>query len=221
MIGKAISHYKIIEKLGEGGMGEVYLAEDLKLERKVAIKFLPQHLTKDKENVERFEREAKAAASLNHPNIVTIHEIVVEYEQTFIVMEYVEGNTLRDLLISNYKFPISNAKDIITQICEGLSKAHDAGIVHRDIKPENIIIDKEELLNSPKTVPQLAQFTTCRQSNSEVVMLISAPISGRLVSSFMKCWLVMYPSKVIMTKLLPMVFVMKKQKDLIVLFLTV
>ena len=98
MIGKTISHYEIIEKLGEGGMGEVYLADDLKLERQVAIKFLPQHLTKDKDNVERFEREAKAAASLNHPNIVTIYEIAEENDQTFIVMEYVEGQTLREML---------------------------------------------------------------------------------------------------------------------------
>jgi serine/threonine protein kinase len=143
MIGKTVSHYNIIEKLGEGGMGEVYLAEDLKLERKVAIKFLPQHFTKDKENVERFEREAKAAASLNHPNIVTIHEIAKYDDQTFIVMEYVEGNTLRDILITSSKFPVPNSSDIITQISEGLSKAHQAGIVHRDIKPENIIIDKD------------------------------------------------------------------------------
>ena len=98
MVGKTISHYKIIRELGRGGMGEVYLAEDLKLDRQVAIKFLPEHLTKDKENVERFEREAKAAASLNHPNIVTIHEIAEEDEQTFIVMEYVEGQTLREML---------------------------------------------------------------------------------------------------------------------------
>jgi non-specific serine/threonine protein kinase len=142
MNGKTVSHYKIIEKLGEGGMGEVYLAEDLKLERKVAIKFLPQHLTKDKENVERFEREAKAAASLNHPNIVTIHEIAEDIDQTFIVMEYVEGKSLRDV-INEYKLGINKIIDIITQISEGLSQAHKAGIVHRDIKPENIIIDKD------------------------------------------------------------------------------
>ena len=88
MIGKTISHYKIIEKLGEGGMGEVYLAEDIKLDRKVAIKFLPKHLTKDKENVERFKREARAAASLNHPNIITIHDVIEENDQICIVMEY-------------------------------------------------------------------------------------------------------------------------------------
>ncbi len=143
MIGKTISHYKIIEKLGAGGMGEVYLAEDLELERKVAIKFLPQHLTKDKENVERFKREAKAAASLNHPNIITIYEIAQDNDQTFIVMEYVDGQSLRTKMDKG----ISDLDEIITitiQICEGLHEAHKAEIVHRDIKPENILIDKND-----------------------------------------------------------------------------
>ena len=141
MIGKTISHYKILEKLGEGGMGEVYLAEDLKLERQVAIKFLPQHLTKDKDNVERFQREAKAAASLNHPNIVTIHDVIEEDDQICIVMEYVQGQSLRDIINTSSQFPIPNSTEIIIQIAEGLSQAHQSGIVHRDIKPENIIID--------------------------------------------------------------------------------
>ena len=123
MIGKTISHYKILEELGRGGMGEVYLAEDLKLERKVAIKFLPQHLTRDKDNVERFRREAKAAASLNHPNIVTIYDIIELDGQICIVMEYVEGLTLREMIntplnppligeikhINNSQFPIPNS----------------------------------------------------------------------------------------------------------------
>ena len=143
MIGKTISHYKIIEKLGEGGMGEVYLAEDIKLDRKVAIKFLPKHLTKDKENVERFKREARAAASLNHPNIITIHDVIEENDQICIVMEYIEGKSLRDVIKESPQFPIPNYIDIITQISEGLSQAHQTGIVHRDIKPENIIIDKD------------------------------------------------------------------------------
>jgi serine/threonine protein kinase len=140
MVGKTISHYKITEKLGEGGMGEVYLADDLKLDRQIAIKFLPEHLTKDKENVERFEREAKAAAALNHPNIVTIHEIAEHDGQTFIVMEYVDGDSLR-IKIDDKNLDVEEVINITNQICEGLSEAHKADIVHRDIKPENILID--------------------------------------------------------------------------------
>jgi serine/threonine protein kinase/tetratricopeptide (TPR) repeat protein len=141
MIGKLISHYRILEQLGKGGMGEVYLAEDLKLERKVAIKFLPQHLTKDKENVERFEREAKATATLNHPNIVTIYEIAEENTQVFIVMESIDGQSLRTKIKSGF-LDLYEILDITNQICDGLSEAHKADIVHRDIKPENILIDK-------------------------------------------------------------------------------
>jgi serine/threonine protein kinase/Flp pilus assembly protein TadD len=142
MIGKTISHYKIINKLGEGGMGKIYLAQDTKLKRQVAVKFLPEHLTKDKENVERFEREAEAAAALNHPNIVTIHDVIEENGHLCIVMEYIEGKSLRDV-INEYNIGLDKIVDIIQQLCEGLSKAHKAGIVHRDIKPENIIIDQD------------------------------------------------------------------------------
>ncbi|OVE80079.1 hypothetical protein BVY01_00880 [bacterium I07] len=141
MIGQLISHYKIIEKLGEGGMGEVWLAEDTKLDRKVALKFLPAHMTKDRNAVERFKREAKSAAALNHPNIVTIYEIV-EYEgQTFLAMEHVDGHSLREE-IENGPIEVEKVVDITKQICEGLEKAHKADIIHRDIKPENILIDK-------------------------------------------------------------------------------
>ena len=150
MIGRTISHYKILEKLGEGGMGQVYLAEDTKLDRKVALKFLPAHLTVDKEARERFEREAKAAAALNHPNIVTIYEISEFENQVFIAMEYVDGVSLRERILShsqlsieNCQLTIANVIDIAAQICQGLSKAHQAGIVHRDIKPENILIDTD------------------------------------------------------------------------------
>ena len=142
MIGKTISHYKILEKLGEGGMGVVYKAEDTKLERKVALKFLPSHTTTDKEAVKRFEREAKAAAALNHPNIITIHEISEFEGQTFITIEYVEGKSLREK-VSDSPLSIDETINITVQICEGLSKAHQAGIVHRDIKPENILIDED------------------------------------------------------------------------------
>jgi len=143
MISKTISHYKIVKKLGEGGMGEVYLAEDTKLKRNIAIKLLPPHLTKDKESRERFEREAQAAAALNHPNIVTVYEIGEFEDQIYISMEHIEGKTLKELLIENDKLSIENCLNIATQICEGLEKAHQAEIVHRDIKPANIIIDKD------------------------------------------------------------------------------
>ena len=124
--GTALSHYRIIRKLDEGGMGEIYLAEDTELERKVAIKFLPQHLTKDQENVERFKREAKAAASLNHPNIITIHEISEFDGQIFIVMEHVEGKSLR-AIINEYKLGFDKIIDLMNQICQGVVQESGRG----------------------------------------------------------------------------------------------
>ncbi len=143
MIGKTISHYKILEKLGGGGMGEVYKAEDFKLERTVALKFLPPHFTKDVEIKKRFEQEAKAAASLNHPNLITIYDISEFKGQSYIIMEYVEGNALRSELEKG-PMPLDRVIDITTQICEGLYKAHKAEIVHRDIKPANIMITERD-----------------------------------------------------------------------------
>ena len=140
MVGKTISHYNITEKIGEGGMGEVYLADDTKLKRQVAIKFLPEHLTKDKENVERFEREAEAAAALNHPNIITIFDVIETDGQICIIMEYVDGKSLSEK-IDDKNLAIEEILNITNQICEGLFEAHKADIVHRDIKPENILID--------------------------------------------------------------------------------
>lgn len=139
--GTLISHYKIIEKLGAGGMGEVYLAEDTKLNRRVALKFLPAQLASDEEFKVRFKREAQAAAALNHPNIVTIHE-VGEYEnRPFFVMEHIEEQPLGDF-IKRGEPSFDRIIDLAIQICEGLQAAHSAGIVHRDIKPSNILIDK-------------------------------------------------------------------------------
>ncbi len=157
MIGKTVSHYRIIEKLGEGGMGEVYLAEDTKLHRRVALKFLPAHLTADREARERFEREAQAAAALNHPNIVTIYEINEFAGGTYMVMEYVEGSALKDKIQSLGKPPVQQAVldkllplgdviDTTVQLCEGLARARRAGIVHRDIKPGNILINKDGIV---------------------------------------------------------------------------
>ena len=142
MIGKTISHYKVLEKLGEGGMGEVYLAEDTKLNRKVALKFLPSRLAADSSFKARFKREAQAAAGLNHPNIITVHE-VAEYEnRPFIAMEYVEGRSLKEV-IAGKDLSVEEILDIGLQVSDGLAKAHQAGIVHRDIKPHNVLIDKD------------------------------------------------------------------------------
>lgn len=147
MIGQTISHYKILEKLGEGGMGEVYLAEDTRLHRKVALKLRPLYLVGDEETRARFEREAQSAAALNHPNIVTIHEIGESEGQIYIAMEYVEGESLQKLIDRQTKvgqtLPLSQILDIAIQICEGLSKAHRVGVVHRDIKPDNLAFDRE------------------------------------------------------------------------------
>ncbi len=140
MIGKTVSHYKIISKLGEGGMGVVYKAEDIRLDRHVAIKFLPSQLSSDDKAKKRFIREAKAASSLNHANIAVVHEIDETPEgQTFMVMACYEGQTLKDRLETG-PLPADEAIAIVSQLASGLSKAHDKGILHRDIKPGNVLM---------------------------------------------------------------------------------
>ena len=150
MIGETILHYKIIEKLGKGGMGVVYLAEDSKLKRKVAIKFLPHNISANEEEKNRFEIEAQAAAALNHPNIATIYAIEESNGQTFIVMEYIEGKELKDIIVrknvvAEYIQPLQMSELInyAIQIAEGLEAAHKRGIIHRDIKPSNIMITND------------------------------------------------------------------------------
>ncbi len=140
MIGQTISHYKITAKLGEGGMGEVFLATDTSLDRQVALKFLPASLQKDPEARERLIREAKAASKLNHKNILTIHAVASAEGRDFIVMEYVEGQSLRELLDSGEDMPILQVLKIGMQICDGLATAHEQSVIHRDIKPANILI---------------------------------------------------------------------------------
>lgn len=142
MIPNAILHYKIEKKLGEGGMGEVFLAIDTKLDRKVALKFLPPHFTKDSEFKARFEHEAKATAALNHPNIVTIYDLLEHEGRLFIAMEYMEGESLESL-IKNDGVGLDQAIEIVRQILEGLNQAHQAGIVHRDVKPSNIMVTRD------------------------------------------------------------------------------
>ncbi len=139
--GTMVSHYRIVEKIGAGGMGEVYLALDTKLNRNVALKFLSPRFATDEPFKARFMREARAAAKLNHPNIVTVHE-VSEYEgRPFFAMEHVEGRSLRQL-IRDKTLSVERAIEIGIQVCEGLKEAHSAGVTHRDIKPSNIVIDK-------------------------------------------------------------------------------
>ncbi len=176
--GTMISHFRIVEKLGQGGMGVVYRAEDIALGRLVALKFLPADDARDPQSLERLRSEARAASSLNHPNICTIYEIGEADRQPFIAMELVEGKTLRELVLSS-SLPMRTAIEIAAQVADGLAKAHEASIAHRDLKPENLMVTHDGLVKildfglaklSPPIANGSENTTTGPQSSSGVVL---------------------------------------------------
>ena len=142
MIGTTLSHYKVIEKIGEGGMGEVYRAEDTSPKREVAIKVLPDRFTEDPQRLARFEREAQLLASLNHPNIAAIHELEETDGVRFLSLELVEGETLAEK-VAKGPLPVEEALEVCRQIAEGVEAAHEKGVIHRDLKPANVKITPE------------------------------------------------------------------------------
>ncbi|MDQ3818743.1 MAG: serine/threonine protein kinase, partial [Acidobacteriota bacterium] len=145
LVGRQINHYRILSPLGAGGMGEVYLAQDTKLGRRVALKLLPESFTKDEDRLQRFQQEARTASALNHPNIVTIYEIGEDGARQYIATELIEGETLRESLAAGALETV-DALDITLQAASALAAAHEAGVVHRDVKPENIMIRRDRFV---------------------------------------------------------------------------
>jgi len=175
--GQQLGHYQILSRLGAGGMGEVYLAQDTRLGRKVALKILPTRFTQDAERLRRFEQEARAASALNHPNILTIHEIGQVDATHYIVTEFIDGQPLRQRM-NSARLTLSEALDVAVQVASALAAAHEAGIVHRDIKPENIMLRRDGYV-------KVLDFGLAKLSEAPLEIInMHAPIAAKVTTGF-------------------------------------
>jgi serine/threonine protein kinase/Tol biopolymer transport system component len=185
LAGQTIAHYRVLSLLGSGGMGDVYLAEDTKLGRNVALKFLPDYLAGDEKRARLFSREARAASALNHPNIITVYEIGQAGDRYYIAMEYVDGETLREKIHVEQP-PLPKLLNYLQQVAEGLTKAHAAGIVHRDLKPDNIMVTRDgyakvldfglaKLVDLPSSDPSEAKTALMAQTSMPGVVMGTVP----------------------------------------------
>jgi serine/threonine protein kinase len=173
--GTRLGPYEIVALLGAGGMGEVYRARDPRLGREVAIKVLPVAFSADPERLHRFEQEARAAAALNHPNILTVHEIGTHDGQPYVVSEVLDGQTLRDAL-GHGMLPVKKAIEYTMQICQGLAAAHEKGIVHRDLKPENVFVTNDGRIKILDF--GLAKLTEAAVAGAGATMMATRPADG-------------------------------------------
>ncbi len=182
LVGQSVSHYQVLSLLGAGGMGEVYLAQDPRLGRKVALKLLPGAFTRDQERLRRFEREARLVSALNHPNILTIYEVGLAGETHFIATEFVDGQTLRERLRGG-RIHLSESLELALQIASALSAAHEAGIVHRDIKPENVMTRRDGVVKVLDFgLAKLTERQSSAEENTEAAQKVTTDV-GRVLGT--------------------------------------